>query len=232
MDTASSGSPPVGPWGEAPLEPPVAPVPVSLSALSGRLGGGVPSMVAALSGVPEPEAPDRCKRSKLGHRVEASSLASLQMPRSSRGAGDAAKGAGEARRSASKSARPVGRPPGSSPPAAAAADRGGDGPALPRSRSVPVPSEKRRDSEKAAVGSTLRKGRSLIQAIAAGLPKATAAAAAGSGTVAAKVRKAVAAKVRKMVLPFSYGVDDPRIHHVQAAEMPLCPEFLPSAICD
>ncbi|CAE7881184.1 unnamed protein product, partial [Symbiodinium sp. KB8] len=57
------------------------------------------------------------------------------------------------------------------------------------------------------------------------LPKSTAAAAAGAGLVAAKVRKKSGPK--KMVLPFSYGVDDPRYWHVESTEGRLCPAFLP-----
>lgn len=49
--------------------------------------------------------------------------------------------------------------------------------------------------------------------------------AAGAGASAAKSQKKKAAK--KMVLPFSYGLDDPRYWHVESTEGRACPEFLP-----
>lgn len=70
-------------------------------------------------------------------------------------------------------------------------------------------------------------GQSHHKGASALLPKSTAAAAAGAGSIAAKVRKK--GGCRKMVLPFSYGINDPRLLHVEQAEGPCCPEFLPPA---
>lgn len=63
------------------------------------------------------------------------------------------------------------------------------------------------------------------KAASALLPKSTTSTAAGAGSSAAKVRKKGCSK--KMVLPFSYGTNDPRLLHVEQAEGPCCPAFLP-----
>eukprot|EP00930_Biecheleria_cincta_P084686 TRINITY_DN74136_c0_g1_i1.p1 TRINITY_DN74136_c0_g1~~TRINITY_DN74136_c0_g1_i1.p1 ORF type:complete len:614 (+),score=111.54 TRINITY_DN74136_c0_g1_i1:134-1975(+) len=59
------------------------------------------------------------------------------------------------------------------------------------------------------------------------LPKSSPAAAAGAGSVAAKNRKK-GGLPRKLVLPFSYGSDDPRYWHVETTEGRTCPQFLPT----
>lgn len=58
------------------------------------------------------------------------------------------------------------------------------------------------------------------------LPKSSPSAAAGAGSVAAKNRKK-GGLPRKLVLPFSYGFDDPRYWHVETTEGRTCPQFLP-----
>lgn len=98
-----------------------------------------------------------------------------------------------------------------------------------RSRSMPA--DKRDDeaqpgglSSKAPMALLLsRRGRGSMPMSA--LPKSTAAAAAGAGSVAARVRKKGSS--RKMVLPFSYAADDPRFFHVESTEGRIIPEFLP-----
>lgn len=57
------------------------------------------------------------------------------------------------------------------------------------------------------------------------LPKSTAAAGAASSAVKVKKKNSVP---RKMVLPFSYGFDDPRYWHVESTEGQICPDFLPT----
>ncbi|CAE8730771.1 unnamed protein product [Polarella glacialis] len=59
-----------------------------------------------------------------------------------------------------------------------------------------------------------------------GLSKSNAAAVAGAGSVAAKARGN--RKGGKLVLPFSYGFEDPRYFHVESTECRLCPEIFPS----
>jgi len=121
-------------------------------------------------------------------------------------------------------------PPGSSGPAPGHGDSSAAASgttAMRRSKSMPAPAEKhRRDNDNPGpkASPALRKGRSNHGA--SSLPRANAAAAAGPGSVAAKVRKK-GVTPRKMVLPFSYGVDDPRHYHVESTEGRICPEFLP-----
>ncbi|CAE7827046.1 unnamed protein product, partial [Symbiodinium sp. CCMP2456] len=80
-------------------------------------------------------------------------------------------------------------------------------------------------TEKTAADRALSRKATKVGGTPGNLPKSTAAAAAGAGLVAAKVRKKSGPK--KMVLPFSYGVDDPRYWHVESTEGRLCPAFLP-----
>jgi len=99
--------------------------------------------------------------------------------------------------------------------------------AMRRSKSVPAHVREHRQhvSDKGhAATPTLRKSRASHTSGTA-LPKSTAAAVAGAGSVAAKARKKGLPK--KMVLPFSYGFDDPRVWHVESTEGRICPEYLP-----
>lgn len=121
-------------------------------------------------------------------------------------------------------------PPGSSSHGSGHRERGiasSGSSAVLRAKSMPAPAEKlrREHGDKGyAATPTLRKGRGNPGS--SSLPRATAAAAAGAGCVAAKVRKK-GGLPRKMVLPFSYAVDDPRHYHVESTEGRACPEFLP-----
>mmetsp|Transcript_63734 Transcript_63734/g.149689 ORF Transcript_63734/g.149689 Transcript_63734/m.149689 type:complete len:581 (+) Transcript_63734:116-1858(+) len=84
-----------------------------------------------------------------------------------------------------------------------------------------------KSTEKTSDKAPFRKA-AKVGGIPSNLPKSTAAAAAGAGSVAAKVRKKHGMP-RKMVLPFSYGFDDPRYWHVESTEGRICPEFLPES---
>lgn len=190
---------------ESPERRHVANFPLRVEANAGSYSGAGAETPLSRKAHRDGSAPAQSRGSTEAHRgstvtLNASDSAAVMLRRSHR----------------TSSASAGGGPPGSSGPAPGRAGHTEKStPAMRRSKSVPAPAEKaRRDT----------KGRGSHAA--SSLPKATSAAAAGAGSVAAKVRKRSSAP-RKLVLPFSYAPDDPRHYHIESTEGRICPEFLP-----
>jgi len=104
-------------------------------------------------------------------------------------------------------------------------DSGKTATAIRRSRSMPVPEDKEHGKSLASMP-TLRKGRTSQgrrNAISsAGKPNA----AAGAGPSAPRTRKRVPPSSKKMALPFTYGSNDPRNHHIEIMDGLPCHVFI------